>query len=330
MLGENEMTNYEYELFWTLPTLACYEGDDDGGDGGDGGDYEGGDYDGGGGGGGNDYDTRIKTAEEEARQAKEEAERKAARAREAAEEARRVREKNFSQEDLNRILADDRRKHQEKYTKLEQTYKQILADKNLQKEQRAKIEAELQDLQKTFRTKEQQAEYERKQERERFKNQLEEYKGAAQQWENLYKSSVVDRSLQDAAVAAEAFNPTQIVGLLRPMTKMQEKTDEQGNPTGQYTPLIDFPDIDEKSGEQVITLRTPEEAVQRMKELPELFGNLFRANVVSGVGAGSATGGVQSGEGGRIDPTKLTPEQYRKLRKENPEALGLRKRPSTS
>jgi len=308
-----------YKLYWSLPTFACYEG-------------EGGDGDGAGDGGagddGDDHDTRVKTAQEEAQRAQEEAERKAAAAREAAEEAQRIREKNFSQDDLNRFLADDRRKHQEKYKKLEESYKEILADKNLQKEQRAKLEAELADLQKSFRTKEQQAEYERKQERERFETELDTYKTAATKWESLYKNSVIDRSLQDAAVAAEAFNPSQIVGLLRPMTKMQEKTDEAGKPLGDFTPLIDFPDIDEKTGEQVVTLRTPEEAVQRMKELPEMFGNLFKANVVSGVGSGSATGGVQSGDGGRIDPTKLSPEQYRKLRRENPEALGLKRRPN--
>lgn len=320
------MSKYDWWLF-ANPTLACYEGDD-GGDGGDGGD-NGGDNGGNGGDGGDGgWDARVKEAEREAAQARKEAEAKAQRAREAAEEARRNNEKAFSQDDLNRVLADDRRKHQEKYKALEESYKKILDDKNLAREQRVRLEGELQDLQKSFRTKEQQAEYERKQERERFKSELEGYKTAAEQWESRYKSSVIDRSLQDAAVSADAFNPAQIMGLLRPMTKVTEKTNEAGEPAGDFAPMIDFPDIDEKTGEQVITLRTPEEAVQRMKELPQLFGNLFRANVVSGIGSGSATGGVQSGEGGRIDPTKLTPEQYRKLRKENPEALGLRKRSS--
>jgi hypothetical protein len=306
MLGE-----FMNLYYYTVPMFACYEGEDQNnnpdGDG--------------------DLESRAKLAEESAKKAKEEADKKAAEAREAAEEAKRLREKSFSQEDINRFLADDRRKHQEKYTNLEQSYKQILADKNLQKEQRAKLESELADLQKSFRTKEQQQEYERKQEREKFKSELDTHKSSAEKWEMLYKSSVIDRSLQDAAVAADAFNPNQIVGLLRPMTKMQEKSDDAGNSLGSFTPMIDFPDIDEKTGDKVLTLRTPEEAVQRMKELPEFYGNLFKANVVSGVGAGSATGGVSSGDGGRVDPTKLSPEQYRKLRKENPEALGLRRRP---
>lgn len=318
----------EFELLYSLPVLACFDGEDgDTGSDGDTGnnnnsdDFS--DFNSGSAG----MEARLKQAEEDAKRARDEADRKAAEARQAAEEAAKIKERAFSQDDVNKFLADDRRKHQEKYKKLEGAYQEMLADKNLASEQRQKLESELQDLQKTFRTKEQQAEYERKQEREAFKNELSGYKESATKWERMYKDSVIQRSLQDAAVAAEAFNPTQIVGLLRPMTQMRAATDEEGNEIeDQMVPKVDFPDVDEKTGDRIVTLRTPQEAVQRMKELPELFGNLFRANVVSGIGSGAATGGVTSGEGGRIDASKLTPEQYRKMRKENPEALGLRRK----
>ncbi|KPK52070.1 MAG: hypothetical protein AMS22_09845 [Thiotrichales bacterium SG8_50] len=302
------------ELYWSLATLACYDGDGDGDGNGDG------DGDGTGLG---DFATAARRAAEEAAK---EAERKAAEARQKKQEADDAVSLKFTQDDLNRFLAEDRRKHQDKLKKLESGYKEILADKNLALEQRQKLEAELEDLRKSQMTEKQRLEYERKQQAEKFKSDLGQLKESASRWETLYKGSQIDRSLQDAAIAAEAFNPNQIVGLLRPMTKMQERTDEAGNGLGDFTPVIDFPDIDEATGEQVMTLRTPEEAVQRMKELPNLFGNLFKSNVVSGVGSGSATGGVTSGDGGRVDPAKLTPEQFRKLRKENPEALGLRKR----
>jgi hypothetical protein len=312
----------EFELLYGFPVLACFDGDDDAG-----GDSDSGDDAGFGGDAGTDtIEARLKQAEEDAKQARDEADRKAAEARQTAAEAAKAREKAFNQDDVNKFLADDRRKHQEKYKKLEKSYQDMLADKTLASEQRQKLESELQDLQKTFRTKEQQAAYERKQEQERFKQEVTGYKESAIKWERMYKDSVIQRSLQDSAIEAEAFNPTQIVGLLRPMTQMRPVTDENGEELqDQMVPKVDFPDIDEKTGERITTLRTPQEAVQRMKELPEYYGNLFRANVVSGIGSGAATGGVTSGEGGRIDVTKLSPEQYRKLRKENPEALGLRR-----
>ena len=87
--------------------------------------------------------------------------------------------------------------------------------------------------------------------------------------------------------------------------------------------IIDFPDRDEK-GVEVITQRTPEETVKRMKELSD-YANLFKSNVVSGLGANSATGGMAPGANGRLDVRNLTPEQYKRIRKENPELLGLRR-----
>lgn len=307
----------DFELLYSFPVLACFdnEGDDGGSDGNDGS-----------GDGSTELETRLKQAEEDAKEAREEADRKAAEVRQTAAEAAAAKEKAFNQDDVNTFLAADRRNHQEKYKKLEASYQEMLADKTLAQEQRERLDNELKDLQKTFRTKDQQAEYERKQEQERFKQEVTGFKESSVKWERMYKDSVVQRSLQDAAIAAEAFNPIQIVGLLRPMTQMRPVTDEEGNELeNEMVPKVDFPDIDEKTGERIMTLYTPQEAVQRMKQLPEHYGNLFRANVVSGIGSGAATGGVTSGEGGRIDVTKLSPEQYRKLRKENPEALGLRR-----
>jgi hypothetical protein len=316
----------DFDFLYGLPVLACFDGEEGGGDG----TGDGGDNDGAGTGTGDSTPTPIeallKQAEEEAKVAREEADRKSAEARQAASVAARAKEKAFNQEDLNTYLADDRRRHQEKYKKLEGAYQEMLADKNLATEQRSKFESELQDLQKSFRTKEQQQEYERKQERERFTQEMTGFKESAIKWEHMYKDSVIQRSLQDAAVSAGAFNPSQVVNLLSPMTQMRPVVDENGvELDDQMDPKVDFPDIDEKTGEHITTLRTPQEAVQRMKELSEHHGNLFRANVVSGIGSGAATGGVTSGEGGRIDVTKLTSEQYRKMRKENPEALGLRR-----
>jgi hypothetical protein len=319
----------DFDFLCSFPVLACFN-NEDGGDGGsgDGDNFALGsdDPDHGTGDDTSSFEDRLQKAEEDAKQARVEADRKAAEARQAATAAADAKERGFSQDDVNRFLSDDRRKHGEKYKKLEGAYEDMLADKTLATEQRERFESELHDLQKLGRTKEQQIAYERKQEQERFKQEVTGYKESANKWEHMYKDSAIQRALQDSAIAAGAFNPAQITGLLRPMTEMRPVVDADGNELAdQMVPKVDFQDINEETGNAEITLRTPQEAVQRMKELPEQWGNLFRANVVSGIGSGAATGGVTSGEGGRIDVTKLTSEQYRKLRKENPEALGLRR-----
>lgn len=230
----------------------------------------------------------------------------------------------FTQDDLNKFLAEDRRKHQEKYKQLEASYQNILQTKGLADDEKAKLKFEFEDLQKTFRTKEQQMEFEKKQAALKYESELNDWKQKAVRWEGAYKEQVVQTSLQDAAISGEAFNPHQIIGLLQPITELRPEMDKDGKETGRLVPMIDFPDIDEKTGESIKTLRSPKDAVQRMKELPQLYGNLFKSNVVSGVGAGTAAGGVPNN--GRVDVSKLTAEQYRKIRQDNPELLGLRRR----
>ena len=235
--------------------------------------------------------------------------------------------KVFSQEDVNKFLADDRRKnatkHEARQAELETAYKEALANQSLSQETRGQLEGKLEDLQKTFRSKEQQLEYDKKQLETKYTEEVQSLKQRAENWENKYKSSMVDRALQDAAIKNDAFNPGQVTTILKTMTKIIEKTDENGEPLGEFAPVIDLTDIDAKTGEQIITRRTPEDAVKRMRELPQQYGNLFNKNVVSGIGAGSATGSGVSGHG-NVDIHNMSPEQYMELRKTNPAALGLK------
>jgi hypothetical protein len=232
--------------------------------------------------------------------------------------------KVFTQEDVNRYMAEDRRKNKEKLEALEGAYKEALENQNLTTEQKAKLQDQLDDVQKRFSSKEMQLEMDKKALEKRYQEDTQKLKESVVIWEAKYKSSVTDRALLDAAMSNDAYNPNQIVGLLRPMTRMVEELAD-GQPTGDLVPMVDFPDVDTNTGASIMTRRTPEEAVRRMKELGQQYGNLFNSNVVSGLGSGSATGGLAPGADGRVDPRKLTTEQYIKLRKENPAALGLKK-----
>jgi len=233
-------------------------------------------------------------------------------------------QRTFTQEELNKFLADDRRKHQKKYETLEASYQQLLENQSLSKEERKKLEESLENLRAQYRTKEQQAAHERKKLEEEYQERLGEVEKRAELWQNRYTDSTIERSLQDAAVAHESFSPSQIITLLKPQTKMVEKTGEKGKGLGEYEPMVDFADIDLETGAPLMTRRTPEEAVKRMKELPHLYGNLFKSGVVSGIGGNSSTGNLAPGANGQIDVRKLSPTQYREIREKNPELLGLK------
>ncbi|MEN6367697.1 MAG: hypothetical protein ABFC88_12875 [Thermoguttaceae bacterium] len=248
-------------------------------------------------------------------------------AEQAATEAALLDAKNFSQNDLNRIMAEERRKmqtaHQAQLKAQEDQLQHVLKSQSLNESDRKVLKDNLEAVQGQLRSAEAQAAKEKQELEQSYQARLADVEKKATYWEGQYRESTVKRSLQDAAVKNDAFSPSQIVALMQPMTKMIEDTDPiTKRPNGQYKVVVEMPDTDPKTGQAQLMVRTPEEAVKRMKELPDQYGNLFRSGVVSGIGSGSATGGFAPGQG-RIDVSKLTPEQYREIRAKHPELLGL-------
>lgn len=218
---------------------------------------------------------------------------------------------------FNKAVATERHKLDKKLTaaltKQERMYKDTLSNnKNLTDKERGEIQEQLSTVQGQLRTEKQQAQIALKELEEQFSGKLSAAEKRAQEAEGKYRDSTIKRALQDAAVTHEAYRPEQVVKLLSDITKLVDDK-----------VMVDFPDEDATTGEAIKTTRTPDEAVKRMKEKPDLYGNLFRNNVVSGIGSNSATGGASPGKDGVVDVRKLTQAQYRDLRAKNPSALGL-------
>lgn len=226
---------------------------------------------------------------------------------------------------VNALLADERRKAETKsksdLQSIQAQLEEALQSKTLAEEDRTKLKATHEDTQKRLRTEAEQLAHEKKRAEEEFKTKYTEVESRATAWEQRFKSAEITRSLQDAAIAEEAYNPTQIVSLLRHSTKMTEEVDEKTNkPTGNFMLEVEFEDVSTE-GASYTAKMPPAKAVKRMKELPQ-YANLFKSGVVSGLGGNSTAGGAAGGNT-KIDLRNLTPEQYRELRKNNPKALGL-------
>ena len=229
-------------------------------------------------------------------------------------------ERRFTQEDVNRLLADDRRKHQTKIDTIQRTLAETLDSKNLTARERETLSEQLEQLEAEKRTVTEQAAHERKQLETQYQKQLSDEKKEREAWKNRYCEETTARALTDAAAGNDAFRPEQIVTVLKPYSRLTEIVDEKGKGTGKFKVLVDFPDQDENS-QPTTVMHTAESAVRRMKDLPQIFGNLFRSGVVSGIGSGSGPG---TPAGGKIDPRRLSQQQYMEIRAKNPELLGLR------
>jgi hypothetical protein len=239
-------------------------------------------------------------------------------------------EKMHTTDAVNKIveerLARDRKSreavHKDAFTKLESSYNELLEVKGLSDEGRAKVESQLEEVKNQLRTKEERAKHEKDKLQTSFEKQLTEERAGREMWEQRFRDSSIQRSLQDAAVSNDAYNADQVMRLLRPLTSLKPVLDDAGKETGQFRAIIDFPDHDE-TGNEVTFSGNPDEIVKRMRDLKS-YANLFTPNVVAGLGANNATGGIHTGSNGQIDASTLSTAQYRKIRAETPELLGLK------
>jgi len=234
------------------------------------------------------------------------------------------------QKKFNDAIASERRKQEAKYRKelekTEATYKELLANNNsLTEKERKTLQDNLDTIQGQLRSREQQAAQEKKELETSYQGKLAAAEQRAIAAEQRWRDSTIMRALQDAAVEHEAYSTRQVVMLLKDWTRLVEKVDANGKGTGQFDVMVDFPDKDATTGQEIKTTKTPSEAVKRMTDVTE-YQNLFRRNVVSGVGGNSAIGGLTPGSNGRIDVRSLTHEQFLKVRAEHPELLGLRRK----
>ncbi|MEE9548669.1 MAG: hypothetical protein V3V68_04875 [Nitrosomonadaceae bacterium] len=239
----------------------------------------------------------------------------AAKATAEAIEAKKT-EKIFTQEEANTFAAKHKRTAQDAQKQLATQLQEHKKNTQLSVEEKADLEKQIEDLQKQYMTVEERSRQTAEKASKKHKQELEDTVNERNSWKTRYTQSTIQASIAQAAVANKAIAVDQIGAMLRPATKLAEKLDEHGKPTGIFEPRVDFQDMD-KDEKPVMLDLTVDEAVKRMSELPQ-FGNLFLGNKTGGLGG---SGGTNS-KTGKIDLVKIAredPARYRKLRKEQPE-----------
>lgn len=115
-----------------------------------------------------------------------------------------------------------------------------------------------------------------------------------------YDQATMERSISDAAVAADAHNVEVLTAFLRPYAKVVD---------GQ--PVIEIENF----------RLSPSEAVGWMKSQVDRFGALFKSNVIPGIGSHNAIGGARPTR--NTDVRGMDAATYRQAKKENPTAFGF-------
>jgi hypothetical protein len=218
--------------------------------------------------------------------------------------------KSFTQDEVNAMMKKERQKFQEKTKTHITELEQLKKSKSLTEQERADLQKRIDGLSNELLTKEQLAAKDKKALQEQHHNQLSELSSERDLWQTRYQSAEIARSISDAASIEGAFNTEHIAAILQPKAELKENLDDQGQGLGTFSPKVKYPDLDQEGNPVVLELSVSE-AVKRMKDTPERYGNLFKSTATGGLGM---EGNTQPG--GKVDVTKLTPEQYRKLRAE--------------
>jgi hypothetical protein len=221
----------------------------------------------------------------------------------------------FTQEQVNRFLADERRKAQKANQKTIDDLEKLRKNASLTEAEKASLEERIETIKNDFLTKEQIAQKEQQKAKQKQQEELESVKKDIDKWKKLYEDQNVENNLLGAAASdPDVFNPNQILELLKPKTRLVEELDTEGRPTGRLTPKIRLAGKN-KDGEPIVLELSPAEAVKQLKENTTEYGNLFKSNVVRGVG-GNNNGDTRRGNNPPDDPAA-----FRAWRKQNPDYL---------
>lgn len=221
----------------------------------------------------------------------------------------------FTQEDVNGFLAKDKKKAQEAHQKTLDELNILKKRANLSNEERAELEKKIEETQLSLKSKEEVAAQEREKLVKSHKKEIGKITEDRDKWFGLYKTSTINTAITNAAVANDAFAPSQIISYLGPNTQIKEELDDKGKPNGNWVPEVTF--NDSKDGKPIVLKLSPNDAVKRMKEMDE-HANLFRGEGESGMHR------LPRKPGGDVNAAEIAkdPVAYRKARKDGTLSLG--------
>ena len=217
-------------------------------------------------------------------------------------------DKTYTQAEFNNHMKGLRVKAEAGQAKLLSEIEALKKRTDMTSQERQELENRLEALRDESLTKEEKLKKDAKRKETEWSSKFEELQMKHTALATKYEDETIKRAITDAAVANDVFSPEQVVAMLRTTTQLVEVLDEQKEPTGRFQPVATFTGVDE-DGKEAEEKLPVSEAIKRMKELPEKYGNLFKSNTKSGLGGFS---GVKTNT---VDIGNMSMEDYARRRK---------------
>lgn len=224
-----------------------------------------------------------------------------------------------NQADLNAVLKREKEKFRKEREKLVQQLEQHSQSARLTTEQKDALEVQIEELRQANMTAEERARHQAKQLEKEYTGKLDSATGLAKTWETRFQDLKIGYEIKGAAVTHEVLpnNVEFVEAWLRPRTRMVQDVDDEGKPIDSWTAKVKFDDLN-KDGKPIQLDLPVADALKRMKELPDRFGNLFKGAAVGGAGGNTGT------PGRKPNIASLSTAEYMEVRKKDPASLGLK------
>jgi len=228
--------------------------------------------------------------------------------------------KAFDQAAVDKIVQDRVAKERKRHDKEKQSLLSRMETLNLSAQQKEELEEQMDQLRLETATKEEQTSASLKKQQKAWDKEKKTLSDDLAALHSLYTGEKISREILSAAGAGDnpAVNAQQIVDILSPRTRVVKELGDDQKPTGKMVTRV-LMKVKKEDGTFADLQLSPTEAIAKMKEQPEVHGNLFVSGAKSGLGGSGNPGG--SGNSGEIDYKNISAEQFMELYKKNPDAL---------
>ena len=219
----------------------------------------------------------------------------------------------LTQTELNALMAKNRRELTAQNQQLLSEIEGLKTKTSMTADEKNELETRLEQMRQQFMTADERKTREAEKKQRELSGALEDEKNQSKKWATLYKTHKIANDLTAAAITGEAVNPEQVITLLGTAATLQDILDADGKPTGDYMTVVNYATKDPNTGKSTVLTLSPADAVARMKEEVQRYGNLFKPTLRSGFG-GNNSGA--SGSGKPSTEALKDTETYMRWRKE--------------
>jgi hypothetical protein len=217
---------------------------------------------------------------------------------------------SYTQQQLNEIFTHNKKKLVDQNQNLVRSLETLRDSQNITEQEKTQLQQQIDQLNSQYQTRDQQHQAEINRRDDKYNKDTKSLSSERDLWKGRFEKTITENEILVEATNSKAYNPDQVKAIILPLTKVVEDL-QDGRPTGNFVPRVDFVGKD-KDGKAIKLNLTIKETVKAMKEMTDVYGNLFINEQNPGLNLNPAPG--QANNGNLPDLENMSASDYAKHR----------------